>query len=309
MTIRPLCPELAEKARVELNEDPKRVESDLAYIKEWISKQPHLNARTDDQWLIAFLRGCKFSLERTKEKIDLFYSMRTLAPELFFHRHHNDPVFQEIVEKGACFILPKKAAPDAQSVFLARPGVLDLEKYKVTDFMAVSNVMQRIMLMDDDNTVVAGARFIMDIENVGMSFFMQMTPSMMKKMSIYTEEAIPLRFKGGHYINVGSGFETIYNTMKRFLNEKTKSRLHVHNRNYEEMYQYVPKEILPVEYGGNGGTIPELVEYWKKKIAEYSDWLDEDMHYRTDESKRPGKPKSAEEMFGTEGSFRQLDFD
>ncbi|XP_045490789.1 alpha-tocopherol transfer protein-like [Colias croceus] len=309
MPVRPLCPELAVIAEKELNEDPKRIDSDIQHIREWISKQPHLHARTDDQWIVTFLRGCKYSLERTKEKIDLYYSMRSLAPEIFFHLKHTDPKFIEILESGSCLLLPKLAAPNGQRIFISKPSLLNVEKHKMMDVFAVTNVMQRIMLMDDDNSVIAGSRSVMDMEGLNMSFFLQMTPSLMRKLTVYTQEATPLRFKGGHYINVGNGFETIYNVMKTFLNEKTKSRLYVHNTNYEELYKYVPKEVLPVEYGGNGGTIPEIIEYWKNKIQEYSAWLEEDMQYRTDESKRPGKPRSAEEMFGVEGSFRQLEFD
>lgn len=46
MGLRELPPELAEKAKNELFEDPIRVPQDLKAIKEWIVKQPHLNIRT-----------------------------------------------------------------------------------------------------------------------------------------------------------------------------------------------------------------------------------------------------------------------
>ncbi|VVC91866.1 unnamed protein product [Leptidea sinapis] len=256
MPIRPLIPELAEKARLELNEDPKRIESDLQHLKEWISKQPHLKARTDDQWLIVFLRACKHSLERTKEKLDLYYSMRTLAPE-FFQLKITDDKFKEILESGCFVMLPKLAAVDGQRVCIARPGAINTDKFNLLDFFAVSNAIQTIMLIEDDNTVVSGIQTISDLEGMNMGLFLQMTPS----------EAAPMRFKSGHHVNVGSGFEKFFNAIKVFLNEKTKSRLHVHNKNFEEMYKTIPKEILPVEYGGNGGSIPEIVA--DQKIASF----------------------------------------
>lgn len=63
--------------------------------------KPCLNFKAflDDQWLAAFLRGCKFSLERAKEKIDLYYSLRTTAPELYSITHR-DPKFKEILNLG-----------------------------------------------------------------------------------------------------------------------------------------------------------------------------------------------------------------
>lgn len=46
MSLRVLPPILQEKAKLELNEDPKTITSDIQNIKEWLVKQPHLNART-----------------------------------------------------------------------------------------------------------------------------------------------------------------------------------------------------------------------------------------------------------------------
>lgn len=52
MSVRPLPPELEEKARLELNEDPKRVQDGIQHLKEWIAKQPHLRARTGNFYFI-----------------------------------------------------------------------------------------------------------------------------------------------------------------------------------------------------------------------------------------------------------------
>ncbi|XP_026757244.1 alpha-tocopherol transfer protein-like [Galleria mellonella] len=307
-SIRPLPAELAEKARQELNEDSKTVSSDLQHIKEWIKKQPHLRARTDDQWLLAFLRGCKFSLERTKEKLDMYYALRTTAPDLY-KINHKHQLFNEILDLGSFIFLPKGIGLTKPAVALVRPGAYDPNKYTVSEVVSVSNVIEKIILMENDNAIISGVQNILDLENVTMGHFLQMTPVQMKKMVVHMQEATPFRVKGTHYLNTPKGFEVIFNAMKNLLNEKNKSRLYVHNKNYEEMYKHIPKDILPAEYGGNGGTIKEIVEYWKQKVREYSAFLDEDLQYGTDESKRPGKPKTAEDMFGVEGSFRQLEFD
>ncbi len=49
--------------------------------------------------------------------------------------------------------------------------------------------------------------------------------------------------------------------------------------------------------------------YWKKKLEDNRDFLLQQEKYRSDESKRPGKPKTTEEIFGIEGSFRKLNVD
>lgn len=52
-----------------------------------------------------------------------------------------------------------------------------------------------------------------------------------------------------------------------------------------------------------------FLDYWKKKVEEYSAWLKEDEQFGTDETKRVGKPRTSEDMFGVEGSFRKLEVD
>lgn len=53
-----------------------------------------------DQFLLAFLRGNKHSLERSKEKLDMFYTLRTVVPEIYRDRNPFDPVLQDFLKLG-----------------------------------------------------------------------------------------------------------------------------------------------------------------------------------------------------------------
>ena len=92
--IRPINEELQKIAKEELNEEsPEKIQEFLIAFREWIRKSPYLKGRTDDQFLVTFLRGCKYSLERAKQKYDMFYTVRTHIPELLKDR---DPLIEKI---------------------------------------------------------------------------------------------------------------------------------------------------------------------------------------------------------------------
>ena len=82
--------------------------------------------------------------------------------------------------------------------------------------------------------------------------------------------------------------------------------------------------VLPREYGGTNSSTAELTQFWlgemENKWAIWSvlhcctvvlrrDWLLQQPTYKTDEARRPGKPKLHSDIFGIEGSFRKLEID
>lgn len=98
--IKPLPADLQKVAVEELGEVPSRIPADLVVFKTWIRQQPHLKANTDDQFLIQFLRGNKYSLEKAKEKLDNYFRMKTEHPFLNPFFDVDDPVLRELNRRG-----------------------------------------------------------------------------------------------------------------------------------------------------------------------------------------------------------------
>ncbi|XP_075992126.1 alpha-tocopherol transfer protein-like [Anticarsia gemmatalis] len=303
--IRELSPELAKIAKDELNENPKTVPTDLQHLKEWISKQPHLRARTDDQWLIALLRGCKFSLERVKKKLDLYYTLRTTAPDITLRIRPTDPKFIDFFRLGSVLVLPKPKDKMFPRVILIRGGVYNPATHSVADVMCMLYYLVQILVVEDDVASILGTKIVVDYEGVTMTHLAQ-APPLLKKMVAVAQDSMPLRLKGNHHMNLPSGIEKIFTWISAFLNEKAKQRLKIH-KTHEELVEHIPKEIIPKEYDGTGASIAEITEYWVSKMKEYQPWMQEEERLGTDESRRIGAPVAADLM--AEGSFRKLDID
>ncbi|KAH8372418.1 hypothetical protein KR093_011409 [Drosophila rubida] len=307
--IRPISEELQIKAKDYLNEVPERIEADLEALKTWIDQQPHLNPRTDDQFLIAFLRGCKYSLERTKAKLDRFYTLRTKYPELFNITNVDDPKLRRLIMcniNRPIVYLPKLFNGVRLGIF--RLGVVPADQYNIYEVMQVGQVMQEITLIEDDYAIINGVIVIMDMSGATASHLFQMTPGLAKKMTAFSEEALPMRPKAQHFINTITGFETVFNMFKPMMSKKQQGRLFVHSK-IDSLLEQVPLEYLPKEYGGQNGSLEESIAEWSTKFDAYREYFKENAKYGTDEKLRPGKPIDFDTIFGTEGSFRKLNVD
>lgn len=82
-----------------------------------------------------------------------------------------------------------------------------------------------ILLCRDDNRTIAGQIGIVDLSGVTMAHLGQANVVLMKKFSMITQDASPLRQKGFHFVNAPSGFATVYNLAKGMFNEKMQQRV------------------------------------------------------------------------------------
>jgi len=92
--IRSLEPELAEVARTQLCEDPSSTVAKIEALRTWIDKQIYLEARTDDQFLVAFLRFCRWDVEEAKKRVLFYYTYKSKERELLKGRQVDDKLIE-----------------------------------------------------------------------------------------------------------------------------------------------------------------------------------------------------------------------
>jgi hypothetical protein len=62
--------------------------------------QPQSQFIPEDTHLLTFLRGCKFSLEKTKAKFDLYYTIKAACPDWFQNWDPEDQKIKEMLALG-----------------------------------------------------------------------------------------------------------------------------------------------------------------------------------------------------------------
>ena len=94
---------------------------------------------SDEAHLLKFLRGCKFSLERTKEKIDFYSACQANAPAWFSSWDMESPTFQKFLDWG--FFLPLPGFDKhGRQVILLRSGQIVPAKTNIEEWLTVSKV-------------------------------------------------------------------------------------------------------------------------------------------------------------------------
>lgn len=302
---------LEKKAVDELGESPKRLKEDIETLRTWIAKSPHLhnNVKEDDEFLTMFLRGCKFSLERTKEKIDMHFTIRGNLPSWFDNWNPLDPNIQAILKTGT--YLPLRGYDKhGRFVLLQRLGASDPSATKIEDGFKTSTMLMELAGRGDVQANICGVAMILDFAGSNAQHALQMTPALAKTMLTVYQEGYPARPKVQHFLNLPGFMTAVFQMVNSLQKDKMKQRSMLHPKgDYSALHESVGKDVLPEEYGGTNGTVAELTDYWVKTMEANKEWLMEQSKYKSDESKRPGKPKAHADIFGIEGSFRKLEID
>lgn len=94
-----------------------------------------------------------------------------------------------------------------------------------------------------------------------------------KHINTHTQEAHPMRLINVHFINVPSFINQIMAIIRPFVRKEVEKLIRFHKAGADTLYEYVPKELLPAEYGGSTSTVEEIRKEWREKIESNRDYL------------------------------------
>ncbi|KAI8123972.1 hypothetical protein CVS40_5535 [Lucilia cuprina] len=125
-------------------------------------------------------------------------------------------------------------------ILYIRTGHYPTDKFSFADVMCVANALQELCMRDDDYCVVCGIVQILDMSEYSAAHMLQMTPTVVKKMSIFAEDANTFASKSNSYHQYA---------IKCSPMEATYHFIRTHS-----------SKIFTQECGGENGSIEELTQ-------------------------------------------------
>ncbi|CAH2093971.1 unnamed protein product [Euphydryas editha] len=297
--------------RQDCNLDIKKINENLDILEEWCRSQEHLVEALpylDRDMLERFHIQGRGSIEQTKIRIEKALTIRGMLQEFLLH---DEP--KKVLDKLHSYLdnillvsLPKVNPKDGTRVFLAK---LMNENFEDINLIEGAKFSCFVIDVRMNNDYIFSDRVIFDLQHIKSSFITKFNPVIVKKVAVFFTEAYKFKVKGFHIINAPPYFNKLLQFFKAFVKEKLINRVYIHN-SFEELYQEIPKEILPKEYGGEEMSCTNLAEEWRKyfKTEEVKRIIEHSNKLVSNESRR-SVYKFNEEYFGIPGSFKQINVD
>ncbi|CAH0696573.1 unnamed protein product [Spodoptera exigua] len=300
-------PDTLLEVRKELNLDkPGRMNEAIDILEDWVQKQPHF-AKKDfpREYLERFIVISKGLVERAKEKLDKLCTFKTLMPEFFSPidvKKELEPIHQIIHTAH----IPEMT-PQHHRVYIAKLVSENLESAYVFSYYKYLTAISEYLMQAE---YCAGFQIILDYSQINiLSFVTKINPIELRQIVTLMTEGYGCRIKGIHVISSSKMVDTLISMLKQVFSAKLGDRIHLH-KTADTLSDFIPKEIMPSDYGGKEKSLLELNKEWVEVVdsKEFQEYMNIMNKANTIESCRQSS-KFTENYVGMPGSFRALSVD
>ncbi|XP_062550933.1 alpha-tocopherol transfer protein-like [Armigeres subalbatus] len=266
---------------------------DVKELDLWVKTQLHLPSVSELE-LIQFLQSNEYDTEAAKRTIEVFFTFRSSYKDFFHDRDIYAGPVQRSMDVLSLVILPE-LTPLGYHVLLAKIVDSDASKFNLATLLKLAFMCVDVALWEEGCT--EGFLLVIDMSGLHLGHFPKLGIFTLKNFLYYIQEALPIRLKGVHLINVVPFIDKIVAMVKPFLKKEILEIFHLHQKE-DTVYPHIPQSILPSEYGGSSPSRSVLTKQLFDKTLELRDFiLEKERAQKVDESKRI-KTRSLTNMFG-----------
>ncbi|XP_058988131.1 alpha-tocopherol transfer protein-like [Musca domestica] len=237
-----------EVARLELRETEENVERGVEELRKLLREEKTLDVPLEyNEWLLGFLRICKFYPENARERIKSHYKYRQRYPDIF--TVCTPKRVKHVFESNSILILPKRDQYGRRIILMRSGKYWDHKKIHKDEFFMAAALCHELCRMEP-NTVINGIVAITDMAGLSMEQAMQFTPSYSKRNVESYRDGATFRPKDLHFINEPAIFHRVFNLVRPFMSKKLSKRTHFHGSNVKSLHEFIAPECLPECYGG-----------------------------------------------------------
>ncbi|CAG9832593.1 unnamed protein product [Diabrotica balteata] len=255
------------KIWVHFGKSKENVIRDINNIKYWIKSNNYFPEIPDDIMIQYFLTICNFSIERAKQCLDMYYAVRIVIPELYTNTSPTSSGMEAAYEQMHCCPLPD-LTQNLERIIIAKMNDVEVDMFNVHKATALAYVNMFEVLMWED--LCLGKKVIIDFKSITINQALAMGPKDIRKVGFILEKVWNLHLKEFHFINVPTYAEKLVQICKVVLTKALGEKIFIH-KSIEDVYKFIPREILPKEYGGTQKSLSELNDAWLKKLRQYKD--------------------------------------
>lgn len=266
-------PEVQAIAAKELRETEETVKEGIVELKKLLEEDKTLYFKTDDDFLLIFLRPCKFY---AKSAFDL---MRRVAE----FKEKNAALFENllptdeksaILENNVVNVLKTRDHKGRRVLLVNNGKTWDPSRVSADQILRLFYLIHELAMLEPE-TQICGTVVVMDFDGLAMKQVMGFTPSFSMKLLTFIQDAMPLRLKEVHIVKQPFLFNMVWQMFKPFVKEKLKKRMFFHGSKMSSLHQHIPPSHLPKNYDG---VLPEI-DYtsadWYPVLLKYEDKIKE----------------------------------
>lgn len=196
--------------------------------------------------------------------------MRKKNPAIFENRDFHSQEFQQVFRTMQICPMPKTNMKN-EKISIFRLVDPDPDKYVYLDLCrtVVSMFDVRFVTVCDVDDLTNGEVLITDMTGLSFKHLLKSATnlSLMKNYMKYVQEAVPIKIAQNHFINCPPIMSKFMTLIRPFLKKELLDEIKIHS-SLESLYEALPRELLPEEYGGTVGSFEDIHLDWMKCIEE-----------------------------------------